>query len=172
MSVAEDARRSLGSKDFKDSSDSWRLRSPESSSSWNLETSSPRTPIFTSLALDVSYAGLDSSGHFDAAAHRTHREDDSPEYWQQFSVIDYLDKLTSSDDSTPEERVESLKKILAETDIHEGDGIVSEFLFHVAKTKHGKIYIRVIRTMLLNRGRILIRPCIIDCFHVCPVSDW
>nr|XP_033323958.1 trafficking kinesin-binding protein milt isoform X1 [Megalopta genalis]XP_033323959.1 trafficking kinesin-binding protein milt isoform X1 [Megalopta genalis]XP_033323960.1 trafficking kinesin-binding protein milt isoform X1 [Megalopta genalis]XP_033323961.1 trafficking kinesin-binding protein milt isoform X1 [Megalopta genalis]XP_033323962.1 trafficking kinesin-binding protein milt isoform X1 [Megalopta genalis] len=141
----------MSEEDGQQSGDSWSLRSPESPRR-RLETGSPRTPMFTSLALDVSYAGLDSSGLLDVRTPRRTRENDPQEFWQECSVVDYLDrKLAANDESTPEERVETLKEILAETDIHEGDGVVSDFLFHVAKTKHGKIYIRVIRTMLLNR---------------------
>ncbi|XP_012236484.1 trafficking kinesin-binding protein milt isoform X1 [Bombus impatiens] len=120
---------------------------------WKLQASSPlaRTPTFSNLALDVSYAGLDISGFLDTESSRR-LETDPPEFWEDFSVVECLEnKLSSYDESTPEERVEALKEVLAETDIHEGDGIVSDFLFHVAKTKYGKIYIRVIRTLLLNR---------------------
>lgn len=123
---------------------------------WKLQASSPlaQTPTFANLALDVSYAGLDISGFLDTESSRK-PETDPPEFWEDFSVVECLEnKLSSYDESTPEERVEALKEVLAETDIHEGDGIVSDFLFHVAKTKYGKIYIRVIRTLLLNRGRI------------------
>lgn len=116
--------------------------------------SPPRVPTFNSLALDVSYAGLDTSGFLDLESSRKSHDDDPPEVWEDFSVVECLDRKLLNDESTPEERVEALKEILADTDIHEGDGIVSDFLFHVAKTKHGKIYIRVIRTMLINRGRI------------------
>jgi hypothetical protein len=119
---------------------------------------------FDSLALDVSYAGLDVSGNdfVDSGSKRSDlsislREDvsDLPQYWEDIGVVEYLDrKLGPPDESTPEERVATLREILAErTDIHEGDGKLSDFLFHVARTKHGKIYIRVIRTLLLNRGK-------------------
>lgn len=124
-------------------------------SSWKLEISSPRTPTFANLALSVSYAGLDTSGFLDVESSRKF-EDDSSELWEDLSVVECLESKSSCDESTPEERVEALKEILAESDIHEGDGVVSDFLFHVARTKYGKIYIRVIRTMLLNRGRISI----------------
>ncbi|XP_006624078.2 trafficking kinesin-binding protein milt isoform X1 [Apis dorsata] len=119
-------------------------------SSWKLEISSPRTPTFANLALSVSYAGLDTSGFLDVESSRKF-EDDSSELWEDLSVVECLESKSSCDESTPEERVEALKEILAESDIHEGDGVVSDFLFHVARTKYGKIYIRVIRTMLLNR---------------------
>lgn len=125
-------------------------------SPWRLEISSPRTPTFANLALSVSYAGLDTSGFFDARSSSSKFEDDSSELWEDFSVVECLESKSSCDESTPEERVEALKEILAESDIHEGNGVVSDFLFHVARTKYGKIYIRVIRTMLLNRGRISI----------------
>lgn len=119
---------------------------------------------FDSLALDVSYAGLDVSGSdfVDSGSKRTRLKDtsrenasDSPQFWEDIGVVDYLDrKLGPPDQSTPEERVATLREILAErTDIHEGAGDLSDFLFHVARTKHGKIYIRVIRTLLLNRGK-------------------
>lgn len=131
---------------------------------------------FDSLALDVSYAGLDVSGSdlVDFGSQRTRLKDssrenasNSPQFWEDIGVVDYLDrKLGRPDDSTPEERVETLREILAErTDIHEGDGNLSDFLFHVARTKHGKIYIRVIRTLLLNRGkhRFKLRRISINC---------
>lgn len=121
---------------------------------------------FGSLALDVSYAGLDISGIdlVDSGSKRSRistplREDVSnlPQFWEDIGVIDYLDrKLGPPDESTPEERVATLREILSErTDIHEGDGKLSDLLFHVARTKHGKIYIRVIRTVLLNRGKTI-----------------
>ncbi|XP_012143514.2 trafficking kinesin-binding protein milt isoform X1 [Megachile rotundata] len=125
---------------------SWRLTSTPVS-----EPDSPRVPTFNSLALDVSYAGLDTSGFLDLESSRKSHDEDPPELWEDFSVVECLDKKLLNDESTPEERVEALREILVDTDIHEGDGIVSDFLFHVAKTKHGKIYIRVIRTMLINR---------------------
>ncbi|XP_076640016.1 trafficking kinesin-binding protein milt isoform X2 [Colletes latitarsis] len=116
------------------------------------EISSPRTPTFTSLALDVSYAALGASSLLDVGSSIKPEKQDSSGCRNDRSVARWLDtKLTSNDESTPEERVESLKEVLAETNIHEGDGIVSDFLFHVARTKHGKIYIKIIRTMLLNR---------------------
>ncbi|CAK9807371.1 Trafficking kinesin-binding protein milt [Anthophora plagiata] len=129
---------------------SWNLQNHEKLSR-GLTTSSPRTPTFTNLALDVSYSGSDSFSFLDAEPSKSF-QDDLPEFWEDFSVVECLEqKLSTNDESTAEERVEALKEVLAETDIHEGDGIVSDFLFHVARTKHGKIYIRVIRTMLLNR---------------------
>ncbi|XP_043253905.1 trafficking kinesin-binding protein milt isoform X2 [Colletes gigas] len=116
------------------------------------EISSPRTPTFTSLALDVSYAALGASSLLDVGSLIKTPKQDPSGCRNDRSVAGWLDtKLTSNDESTPEERVESLKEVLAETNIHEGDGIISDFLFHVARTKHGKIYIKIIRTMLLNR---------------------
>ncbi|PBC27437.1 Trafficking kinesin-binding protein milt [Apis cerana cerana] len=103
-------------------------------SPWKLEISSPRTPTFANLALSVSYAGLDTSGFFDVESSRKF-EDDSSELWEDFSVVECLESKSSCDESTPEERVEALKEVLAESDIHEGDGVVSDFLFHVARTK-------------------------------------
>lgn len=119
---------------------------------------------FDSLALDVSYAGLGATGNdfVDSSSKRTRlnaslRENasDLPQFWEDIGVVEYLErKLGPPDESTPEERVATLRQVLAErTDIHEGDGNLSDFLFHVARTKHGKIYIRVIRTLLLNRGK-------------------
>lgn len=126
-----------------------------------------RDSIFDSIALDVSYAGLMSETDLvDSAVNRTKqnvlsRQDasDSPLLWEDIGVVDYLEKkLGPPDESTPEERVETLREILAErTEIHEGDGSLSDFLFHVARTKHGKIYIRVIRTLLLNRGKLVVK---------------
>ncbi|XP_047346911.1 trafficking kinesin-binding protein milt isoform X2 [Vespa velutina] len=137
-------------------------------------SSSITESTFESLALDVSYAGLDVSSR-DLVDHATssYRETregtgggggegdedidrkakmNRDDLWEDIGVIDYLErKLGPPDESTPEERVEALREILAETDIHEGDGDLSDFLFHIARTKHGKIYIRVIRTLLLNR---------------------
>lgn len=76
-----------------------------------------------------------------------------PEFWDDIGVVEFIDKrLGTPDDSTPEQRCDDLREVLAETDILEAHGDVSDFLFHVARTKHGKVYIRVIRTMLLNRG--------------------
>lgn len=117
---------------------------------------------FDSLALDVSYSSLEISetdfkSSIEQSRSSTSLRDnvsDIPELWEDIGVVKYLEKkLGSHDESTPEERVETLREILAETDIHEGDGDLSDFLFHVARTKHGKVYIRVIRTFLLNRGK-------------------
>ncbi|KAK0174721.1 hypothetical protein PV327_010458 [Microctonus hyperodae] len=127
---------------------------------------------FNSLALDVSLAGLSINNNGTTATpspgqrsnrnkniwempddEETRCDDDDDELWEDIGVIEYLDKkLGTPDESTEEERVEALKEVLQDTDIHEGDGDLSDFLFHVARTKHGKIYIRVIRTWLLNRG--------------------
>lgn len=117
---------------------------------------------FDSIALDVSYAGLDVSGADLVDSGSQSRLSSSlpsdvsnaPHLWEDIGVVEYLDrKLGPPDESTPEERVDTLREILAETDIHEGDGKLSDFLFHVARTKYGKVYIRVIRTLLLNRGK-------------------
>lgn len=111
---------------------------------------------FDSLALDVSYAaGLDVSGIDHVDSGKLGRELSDPSHlWEDIGVVEYLERrLGPPDESTPEERVETLREILAETDIHEGDGDLSDFLFHVARTKYGKVYIRVIRTLLLNRGK-------------------
>ncbi|XP_015177414.1 PREDICTED: uncharacterized protein LOC107066897 [Polistes dominula] len=142
-----------------------------------IATTTTAESTFESLALDVSYSGLDMSGH-DLVDHATNsyretrddrrrgsiRKDDIQKkinkindkeddlLWDDIGVVEYLErKLGPPDESTPEERVEVLKEVLAETDIHEGDGDLSDFLFHVARTKYGRIYIRVIRTLLLNR---------------------
>lgn len=122
------------------------------------------THTFDDLALDVSYAGLGAieSDLVDSGSKRTIlntplRENASglSQFWEDIGVVEYLErKLGPPDESTPEERVATLREVLAErTDIHEGDGNLSDFLFHVARTKHGKVYIRVIRTLLLNRGK-------------------
>jgi len=134
------------------------------STSRGRNVSSIITHTFDSLALDVSYAGLGVSGSdlVDSGSTRTTlntslRENASnlPQFWEDIGVVEYLERrLGPPDESTPEERVATLREVLAErTDIHEGDGNLSDFLFHVARTKHGKIYIRVIRTLLLNRGK-------------------
>ncbi|KAG5312884.1 TRAK2 protein, partial [Acromyrmex insinuator] len=134
------------------------------STSRGRHVSSIITHTFDSLALDVSYAGLGASESdlVDSGSTRTIlntslRENASnlPQFWEDIGVVEYLERrLGPPDESTPEERVATLREVLAErTDIHEGDGNLSDFLFHVARTKHGKIYIRVIRTLLLNRGK-------------------
>lgn len=111
---------------------------------------------FESLALDVSFSGLAS-----ASTPRTpnfgnrNSEERDPEIWEDIGVVEYLERgLSPGDESSAEDREETLRQVLSETDIHEGDGDMSDFLFHVARTKHGRIYIRVIRTLLLNRGRV------------------
>ncbi|KAL0107522.1 hypothetical protein PUN28_014681 [Cardiocondyla obscurior] len=114
---------------------------------------------FINLALDVSYAGLGrdlvDAGSVQSVVNSSLQEDASglPHFWEDIGVVEYLERrLGPLDESTPEERVATLREVLADrTDIHEGDGNLSDFLFHVARTKHGKIYIRVIRTLLLNR---------------------
>lgn len=90
-------------------------------------------------------------------AAKERRDTAETEFWEDIGVVEFLDRrLGTPDDSTPEQRCEDLREVLAETDIIEAHGDVSDFLFHVARTKHGKIYIRVIRTMLLNRGITLV----------------
>lgn len=105
---------------------------------------------FESLAFDVS-GFRDKLNNSESFAYGKHYD---PEFWEDFGVVEYLEcGLGPPDESTSEEREEALREVLADTDIHEGSGDVSDFLFHVARTKHGKIYIRVIRTFLLNRGK-------------------
>ncbi|XP_043461504.1 trafficking kinesin-binding protein milt isoform X2 [Leptopilina heterotoma] len=115
---------------------------------------------FESLALDVSFSGLASaSTPTPTTRKRTttnfftrNPEERDPEIWEDIGVVEYLERgLSPGDESTVEDREETLRQVLSETDIHEGDGDLSDFLFHVARTKHGRIYIRVIRTLLLNR---------------------
>lgn len=109
---------------------------------------------FESLALDVSFSGLASAStpkrpNFGSRSF----EDRDPDVWEDIGVVEYLERgLSPGDESTAEDREETLRQVLSETDIHEGDGDLSDFLYHVARTKHGRIYIRVIRTLLLNRG--------------------
>ncbi|XP_051155855.1 trafficking kinesin-binding protein milt isoform X2 [Leptopilina boulardi] len=108
---------------------------------------------FESLALDVSFSGLASAStpRTPNFGNRTSEERDS-EIWEDIGVVEYLERgLSPGDESSAEDREETLRQVLSETDIHEGDGDMSDFLFHVARTKHGRIYIRVIRTLLLNR---------------------
>ena len=138
----------------------------------NLSSSRPRprnfgstialgNSTFESLALDVSLSGLASASTPNASrSSRTsfgsrESEERDPEVWEDIGVVEYLERgLSPGDESTAEDREETLRQVLSETDIHEGDGDLSDFLFHVARTKHGRIYIRVIRTLLLNRGRL------------------
>ncbi|KAI4497787.1 hypothetical protein M0802_007113 [Mischocyttarus mexicanus] len=117
-----------------------------------ITTTTTGESTFESLALDVSYAGLDMSGHdlvdHASSSYRETRDDrggirkeeihgkvnkvDKDDLlWDDIGVVEYLErKLGPPDESTPEERVEVLKEVLAETDIHEGDGDLSDFLFH------------------------------------------
>lgn len=134
---------------------------PSTSRGKSVESTHSLDSTFVNLALDVSYAGL-GYDYVDSGSKRTTvntplREDvsDLPQFWEDIGVVEYLEKkLGPPDESTPEERVATLREVLAErTDIHEGDGNLSDFLFHVARTKYGKVYIRVIRTLLLNRGK-------------------
>ncbi|OXU20276.1 hypothetical protein TSAR_006683, partial [Trichomalopsis sarcophagae] len=79
---------------------------------------------------------------------RWQRSDSECEFWEDYGVVEFLERgLASPDDSTPEERVEAMRETLAETDMLETEGSVTDFLFHVARTKYGKVYIRVIRTL-------------------------
>lgn len=122
---------------------------------------------FESLALDVSFSGLASASSTPTPTTRRtttttnffsrNPEERDPEIWEDIGVVEYLERgLSPGDESTVEDREETLRQVLSETDIHEGDGDLSDFLFHVARTKHGRIYIRVIRTLLLNRGRFFV----------------
>lgn len=96
---------------------------------------------------------LSSSRDIRETTKERRKQDYDEELWEDVGVVDYIErKLGCPDESTPEEREDALREVLADTDIHEGDGDLSDFLFHVARTKYGKIYIRVIRTLLLNRG--------------------
>lgn len=134
---------------------------PSTSTGRSIDSAPNFESTFINLALDVSYAGL-GRDLIDSDSKRTivntpPQEDASnlPHFWEDIGVVEYLErKLGPPDESTPEERVATLREVLAErTDVHEADGTLSDFLFHVARTKHGKIYIRVIRTLLLNRER-------------------
>lgn len=154
---------------------------PSTSRGRSVDSSHSFESTFVNLALDVSYAGLGrdliDSGDKRAIVNSRLREDasDLPHFWEDIGVVEYLErKLGPPDESTPEERVATLREVLAErTDIHEADGNLSDFLFHVARTKHGKIYIRVIRTLLLNRGKHSFRLCqSSDCiFNACCASS-
>lgn len=149
--------------------------SEESCSKYGTDSSSPSTtktttPIivngkskFNSLALNASFPGLSikndnssnklSKNHHGSIDSIWDFESNQEELWEDIGVVEFLEnKLGGIDESTEEERVEALRDVLHDTDIIEGDGDLSDFLFHVARTKHGKIYIRVIRTLLLNRG--------------------
>lgn len=142
-------------------------QSPERSSSPGSRPISAIGKAYNSLGLDVSYAPGQGSHQIGGRSSPKHgfrslssvwevpeTEEEDPELWEDIGVVEYLDRrLGPPDESTAEERVEALRIVLRETDLHEGDGEASDFLFHVARTKHGKIYIRVIRTLLLNRGR-------------------
>ena len=153
--------------DETDSSESWRSgRSPGRTIALGGST-------FDSLALDVSYSPsvvtcdpslsrkLSNIWQIPGFEENLPRQCttkfgfyNEEELWEDVGVVDYIErKLGTPDESTPEQREEALREVLADTDIHEGDGDLSDFLFHVARTKHGKIYIRVIRTLLLNRGK-------------------
>lgn len=119
---------------------------------------------FDALGLDVSGFGPTTNStpvrysrdELEAARRRRWQRTDSEcELWEDYGVVEFLERgLASPDDSTPEERVEAMRETLAETDMLETEGSVTDFLFHVARTKYGKVYIRVIRTLLLNRGRL------------------
>ncbi|XP_044585122.1 trafficking kinesin-binding protein milt isoform X1 [Cotesia glomerata] len=132
------------------------------SSSSVTEALSRESSAFNSLALDVSLAGLsvtdvpvtspENELYKSSSVWRLPDSETDSQLWEDIGVVEYLEtKHVAPDQSTEEERVEILKEVLRDTDIHEGDGSLSDFLFHVARTKNGKIYIRVIRTLLLNR---------------------
>lgn len=122
---------------------------------------------YTALGLEVSYGGAGGrssprhvsrslSSVWEVPEPKENEEFEDPELWEDIGVVEYLERqLGPPDESTEEERVAALREVLVDTDLHEGDGEASDFLFHVARTKHGKIYIRVIQTLLLNRGRPL-----------------
>lgn len=114
---------------------------------------------FNALALDVSNVSKRSDRQsFKRNCSDEQDKKPSHEVWEDVGVVEYLERGHHSPDaSTCEEREESLREVLADADIHEGSGDLSDFLFHVARTKHGKIYIRVIRTLLLNRGMYAVK---------------
>ncbi|XP_066587038.1 uncharacterized protein [Prorops nasuta] len=126
------------------------LRKPEENSEdacWDVENARwcvPNSKTFQELALDVSYGG----------PNKPSVQVDNFQ-WENSSVVDYLESKDFEDDrSTSDERVESLRELLEEADIHEGHGDLSDFLYHVARTKHGRIYIRVIRNILLSQDTL------------------
>lgn len=133
----------------------------ESSSNCGTDSSINPTIIlaekkFNSLKFNSSIPGYHKNhGSIDDIWNIQNIDDMTDELWEDIGVVDYLNNQIGgvNDDSTEEERVEALKEVLQDTDIIEGDGDLSDFLFHIARTKHGKIYIRVIRTLLLNRGK-------------------
>ncbi|KAJ8681194.1 hypothetical protein QAD02_016981 [Eretmocerus hayati] len=120
---------------------------------------------FDALALDVSGFGPNSAStprsefakHVERRLQQRRRSSEGSEceLWEDYGVVEFLERgLASPDDSSPEERVEAMRETLADcTDILEAEGSLSDFLFHVARTKYGKIYVRVVRTLLLNRGK-------------------
>ena len=125
------------------------------------------TSSFEALALDVSGFGsslsfknnisnnVEKNDHSYRSKNDDPNNDDNCELWEDFGVVEYLDRgLALADESTEDEREASMRETLAsDTDILECDGTgLGDFLFHVARTKYGKAYIRIIRTMLLNRG--------------------
>ena len=116
---------------------------------------STRRRIFDSLALEASGFSPESQRKNDKEKiEKMPKKEDEPELWDDYGVVEYLEKgLGSPDNSTEDERVESMRETLSsETDIIEAHGDVTDFLFHVARTKHGRVYIRVVRTLLMNRG--------------------
>lgn len=136
---------------------------PKAGTSSSSVTEALSSSVFNSLALDVSLAGLsvtdvpvtspENEVYKSSSFWRLPDSETDSQLWEDIGVVEYLEtKHVAPDQSTEEERVEILKEVLRDTDIHEGDGSLSDFLFHVARTKNGKIYIRVIRTLLLNRG--------------------
>ncbi|XP_058803322.1 uncharacterized protein LOC131671136 [Phymastichus coffea] len=119
------------------------------------------TRAFDELALDVSGFGPISASTPRAYTEeersrwrqsRRRRSSENCELWDDYGVVEYLERgLHSPDESTEDQRVEAMRDTLKDTDILEADGSLTDFLFHVARTKYGKIYVRVVRTLLLNR---------------------
>jgi hypothetical protein len=120
--------------------------------------------FFDGLALEVSGFGpsshstptgarpRDDSGRA-GGPRRARRTDSVCELWDDYGLVEFLELgLAGPDGSSPAERVEAMREALAETDILEAEGELTDFLFHVARTRLGKIYVRIVRTMLLNRG--------------------
>lgn len=125
---------------------------------------------FDELALDVSGFGPVSAStprgralsradleEQVATRWRPRRDDSESELWEDYGVVEFLERgLAGLDESSEEERVEAMRETLAaETDILEAEGDLTDFLFHVARSRHGRVYVRVIRTLLLNRGIVL-----------------
>lgn len=53
---------------------------------------------------------------------------------------------------------------LDDSELLQALGEYPDFLFHLARNRHGRVYYRVLRTLLLDKGKLFLAPTPIACY--------